>query len=212
MRPEIKFCGLTRPDDAALAASLGVRYVGVVLAGGPRNVSVEHAARVLDAGGTSVLRAGVFRGADDPELDNAAQVARLNVIQLHNDPTADDIARARARTQSAVWAVVRVEGTSLPATLPELFDAADAVLLDARVPGRLGGAGVALPWNALADGIAAARGRGKLVLAGGLTPENVRDAVHALAPDVVDVSSGIESSPGVKDADRMRRFVEAVAR
>jgi phosphoribosylanthranilate isomerase len=93
-----------------------------------------------------------------------------------------------------------------------LFSAADAVVLDAAVDGRLGGTGVPLPWATVARALDGVRGSAPLVLAGGLRAENVGLAIEALAPDVVDVSSGVEAAPGVKDHERMRRFAEAVRR
>jgi len=131
------------------------------------------------------------------------------VIQLHGDPRAADVRAMRKRFGGRVWAVARADGSLLPDWTEELFHEADAVLLDARVKGRMGGTGVALEWGALADAVTALRGRTPVVLAGGLKPENVAEAVRLLAPDVVDVSSGVESSPGIKDHARMRAFFDA---
>lgn len=210
MRPEVKFCGMTREADALAAAGLGARYLGVIFAGGPRHLQADRAAAVLDAAGGSVLRVGVFAGADDPTLTMTARTVRLDVIQLHDDPTPADVASVRDRTGCQVWAVRRLSGAEVPERLDELFAAADAVLVDARVPGKLGGAGIALPWGALAPGLAAVRGGGRMVLAGGLRPENVATAITALEPDVVDVSSGVESAPGIKDVSLMQAFMQAV--
>ena len=209
MRPEIKFCGLTRPADAAFAASVGASYVGVVFAEGPRRVSAEHAADVLAAAGTGPRRVGVFASIRDAELEATARKAGLNVIQLHDDPSAADMASARERTGCAVWAVVRVAGALFPERAREMFGVADAVLLDARSERALGGTGTSWPWEALAGDVRASRGAGRFVLAGGLTPENVRRAIELLDPDIVDVSSGVETAPGVKDHARMRAFAEA---
>jgi phosphoribosylanthranilate isomerase len=115
----------------------------------------------------------------------------------------------RQRFGARVWAVARADGSVLPDWTEELFHEADAVVLDARVKGRLGGTGVALEWGRLADSVAALRGRTPFVLAGGLTPANVAEAVRLLAPDVVDVSSGVESSAGIKDHAKMRAFFDA---
>src|SRR5207237_471925 len=93
----------------------------------------------------------------------------------------------------------------------QLMELADAVLLDAHVPGMLGGTGVALPWIALAYELQRHHVGAPIVLAGGLRPENVAAAIAAIAPSVVDVSSGVESSPGIKDHERMRAFCDAVA-
>lgn len=210
MRPEIKFCGLMRVEDAAMAASLGARYVGVIFAGGPRALTPERARVVLDGAGRGVKRVGVFGTADPGAIADVVAAALLDVVQLHGDPAPSDVEAVRARTRCEIWSVVRVDGGVLPEGTQAAFEAADAVLLDARVSGRLGGTGVALPWDALAPAVAPLRTGHRVVLAGGLTPENVGHAIGALAPDVVDVSSGVERGVGEKDHQRMRMFVEAV--
>jgi phosphoribosylanthranilate isomerase len=213
----VKFCGLTRPEDAREAARLGAAYVGAIFAGGPRTVTPERARALFEAaedGASGAARAfaiavGVF-GADDASAIAANAIAAgMGVIQLHGDPRAADVRAMRRRFEGPVWAVARAQGSILPEWTEELFHEADAVLLDARVEGRLGGAGVSLAWSALADSVVALRGRTPVVLAGGLTPENVAEAVRALAPDIVDVSSGVESSPGIKDHAKMRAFFDA---
>jgi len=214
--PALKFCGLTRPDDARHAAYLGAAYVGCIFAGGPRLVSAD-AARVIAATARDVVGAelpvravGVMGEVNARAAANLAHAAGLDVVQLHADPDAGDVTALRQHWSGEVWAVVRVRGADLPAHTGALFDVADAVVLDARVDGgMLGGNGVALPWAALADALAPLRGRTPLVLAGGLRPENVGAAVAALAPDVVDVSSGVERAPGVKDHTRMAAFAAA---
>jgi phosphoribosylanthranilate isomerase len=141
-----------------------------------------------------------------------ALAAGADVIQLHADPTADDVTAMRRHWQGQVWAALRVEGATLPPFAAELFDAADAVVLDARVAGALGGTGVTLPWAELAEALTAARRGRTLVLAGGLRPATVAEAAAALAPDVVDVSSGVESSPGVKRHADVLSFVAQAGR
>jgi phosphoribosylanthranilate isomerase len=189
---------------------LGAAYVGVIFAGGPRQVTVEEALHVLEATRGRALAVGVF-GAMPPEgIAKVVDQVGLDVVQLSADPDADTVDAVRSATGAKVWAAVRCGGT-LPASASALFHQADALLLDARVEGRLGGTGQTLPWADLAPALNAARGGRRLVLAGGLTPENVKRASDALNPDVVDVSSGVESSPGVKDHARMRAFVVALS-
>jgi len=210
MRPSIKFCGLTNAADAAVAAEVGGRFVGVVFAGGPRVVSVGLASGVLGGGGPSVLRVGVFGHADPMQVAAVAAGAGLDVIQLHGDPSAADVIAVRAESGRKVWGVLRIEGGVLPAYAGEMFSVADAVLVERRVDGVPGGSGVALDWSNLARELEAVRRGGRLVLAGGLNPANVAEAITALQPDVVDVSSGVERSAGMKDHDLMKRFAEAV--
>jgi phosphoribosylanthranilate isomerase len=207
----VKFCGLTRPDDAEEAGRLGASFAGVIFAGGPRRVSPPEALAVLDAAGPGLERVGVFGAQGVPEIARVAAAARLDVVQLHADPTPELVADVRDGTGCQVWAVVRVMNDVLPGGLDELAAAADALLLDAHVADRLGGTGVPFDWGRVARRRQQLRGR-RVVLAGGLTPDNVSAAISALVPDVVDVSSGVESAPGVKDHARMRAFVEAVRR
>jgi phosphoribosylanthranilate isomerase len=209
--PEIKFCGMTRVEDVDAAVALGARYVGVILAGGPRAVTVQRARELMQRVPPGVGRVGVFGRVDEPAFtDELARTIGLDVVQLHGDPDGEAVVRVRERFGGAVWAAVRVRADSLPASAADLFRTADAVVLDAYSATSLGGTGVALPWNELAVAVALLRKPGRLVLAGGLRPDTVSAAVHALRPDVVDVSSGVESAPGIKDHAKLRAFRDAV--
>ncbi|HEY4305594.1 MAG TPA: phosphoribosylanthranilate isomerase [Gemmatimonadaceae bacterium] len=210
MDTEIKFCGLTRRDDANHAAALGAAYVGVIFAGGPRVLTPDRARDVLDDIPDSVQRVGVFANQSDDEIERAVDIVDLDVVQLHSEWDPQRVRRLVQRLDREVWPVVRVEGTNLPDWIAEAFRIGDAVLLDAYVAGALGGTGVALPWAQLSARLSSLRDSARLVLAGGLKPENVAIAIAALSPDVVDVSSGVESAPGIKDHDRMRAFRDAV--
>jgi phosphoribosylanthranilate isomerase len=208
---ELKFCGLTRPEDAEQAAALGARYVGVVFAESLRQVTDTDAMRVLGQIPLTISRVGVFGDTKPEQIAERAQRLELDVIQLHGDPKPRVITRVRRTWRGQVWAVQRLSDATVPPAAADLFDAADGVLLDAKVSGQLGGTGVALPWDELADKIAPYRShRAKLIVAGGLTPENVGRAIAALKPDVVDVSSGVESDIGIKDHEKMRAFRDAV--
>jgi phosphoribosylanthranilate isomerase len=226
VRVEIKFCGLTRAEDAAQVAPLGGSYAGVIFAGGPRMLDSARAAAVLAAVGDGVRRVGVFGGQTSAEIVRTVREVGLDVVQLHGDATPELIRRLRDETAAHLWAVVRVggaengrggtaheDGADIPewrTQLAALDDAVDAILLDALVPGRLGGTGVTFDWTALTP---EARPRhARLVAAGGLTPENVGTAIRTLAPQVVDVSSGVERAPGIKDHGRMRAFADVVRR
>lgn len=202
---------MTRPQDAALAAEIGASYVGVVFAEGPRQVTARKARTILDAAGPTAKRVGVFGTNAPDEIARASKAARLDVVQLHADPTTDDVQAIKKTFRGEVWAAIRIAGSHIPKDAEALFDAADAVVLDARSEHRLGGTGMALPWDELEVELARDRGNAAVVLAGGLKPDNVATAIRTLAPDVVDVSSGIESAPGVKDPWLMREFYAAAS-
>jgi phosphoribosylanthranilate isomerase len=208
---DIKFCGLTRRADAEQATALGAAYVGVIFAGGPRMRTLDEAAEVLTGAGPGVRRVGVFADQSAEEIGRIGEFLSLDVVQLHGAADRQRIRKIRDHFAGDIWPVVRVSnGQELARYAADLLDAGDALLLDAFVPGALGGTGVTLPWFDLASTLASVRGTKPIVLAGGLRPENVAQAIGALAPDVVDVSSGVESSAGIKDHDRMRAFRDAV--
>lgn len=198
-----------RDADARQASALGASYAGVILAGGPRQLSPERGAALLALVERPMRRVAVFGDRPVAEVAATGRTMGLDVLQLHADPTPTNVARLRETTGLEVWAVVRVAGGDEAAEQVRALDGvADVILLDALVAGRMGGAGVRFDWRALP---AAARPRrSALAVAGGLTPENVGEAMAALGPDIVDVSSGVERERGVKDHDRMRAFVDAV--
>ena len=212
MPVEIKFCGLTRATDAEYAASLGAGYVGVIFAESPRRVDPAAAAAVLAGVRERASTVGVFGDGTVESIATVASDLGLDVVQLHGDPSPDIVERMRPRFGGAVWAAVRIEGRALPDDAGALLTAADAVVLDARVAGQLGGTGKTFDWDAIARTLDRRRDHARVVLAGGLSPENVARAVRIIAPDVVDVSSGVESAPGIKDHARMRAFRDAVRR
>jgi phosphoribosylanthranilate isomerase len=206
---DIKFCGLTRPEDARMAAALGAAYVGVIFAGGPRELTPERAKSVLSDVPGTVRRVGVFARQTTAEIQQVVELVGLDVVQLHGESTPERIGELRASVGAAIWPVVRVSG-ALPSETVGLIAASDGLLLDAFSPSGLGGTGVSFGWAAVAEELRMIRGEKPIILAGGLRPENVGDAIAALAPDIVDVSSGVESAPGIKDHERMRAFRDAV--
>jgi phosphoribosylanthranilate isomerase len=206
---DIKFCGLTRPDDAQMAGSLGAAYVGVIFAGGPRELTPEAAKAVLAEVPRSVRRVGVFASQSSSDIRRIVDLVGLDVVQLHGEATESRIEGLRSAVGAAIWPVVRVSG-ALPPEMTSVIRLADGVLLDAFSPHALGGTGVSFAWAAIADELRTIRGEKPIILAGGLRPENVGEAIAALSPDVVDVSSGVESAPGIKDHEKMRAFRDAV--
>ena len=210
MTPEIKFCGLTRSVDAQFAAELGAGYVGVIFAGGPRQRTVEEAAAVLADLPRRVKRVGVFGSQAPDEIASVVSTLGLDVVQLHDGGDPSSVAEVRKRTSAEVWAVIRPSRGFLPENSKAIAAIADGILLDAYVPGALGGTGVALPWQELAGQLDSVRSS-RLILAGGLRPENVARAISLVAPDVLDVSSGVEKEVGIKDHDKMRAFRDAAS-
>jgi phosphoribosylanthranilate isomerase len=146
----------------------------------------------------------------DPSLSVMADRAsrlQLDIIQVHSDPSPDQLAALRSEWSGGVWGVVRGADLNSPSLIAEMGEAADAVLIDSGPKGGLGGTGVPLPWRDLDIPDLA---NCMLVLAGGLTPENVAEAIDAIRPGVVDVVSGVESLPGIKDWSKMDAFMAAV--
>lgn len=210
---KMKFCGLTQPVDAAYAAELGASYVGVVFAESPRRVGVPQA-REIFAASWGVRRVGVFghATASSTEIARAARELRLDVIQLHGSFATEEVARLRDYFDGELWAVLPVDATrvAFPGGWETIADAADALVFDTSVSGAAGGTGTVFDWAAARPAIRRAASLTAIVLAGGLTPSNVAEGIRLLEPAIVDVSSGVESSPGVKDHELMRAFADAV--
>lgn len=209
--PELKFCGLTRADDARAAVDLGAAYVGVIFAGGPRRLDVPAAERVMrGVAACAVQRVGVFGPAQD--VGTIAEVSHelgLDVVQLHDSGTAERTLLLRKHFFGAIWVVLGVNGSTFHGIPADVDRSMDAIVLDTAVGGRSGGTGVTFNWADVAPAVAALRSTHRIVLAGGLRPRNVGEAVRTLAPHVVDVSSGVESAPGIKDLELMRAFAVA---
>jgi phosphoribosylanthranilate isomerase len=207
----VKICGVCAPGDAAHAIASGADYVGVIVAGpGPRAQGVAGAAVVFETV-PPAARAGVFVDLPLEEVIAAAGALQLAVVQLHGSETPED-ARAIARaTGAAVWKVTHpADAADLDAAAARYGAAATGLLLDRASGGQPGGTGARFDWRSVAPARTLPRERGlDLIVAGGLTPNNVAEAVYVLRPDVVDVSSGVEAAVGRKSADGVVRFIEA---
>ncbi|TVP76268.1 MAG: phosphoribosylanthranilate isomerase [Gemmatimonadales bacterium] len=206
---KIKICGITRPSDARGAQARGATHVGVIrVSESPRCVSVETA-REIGAATTLPL---VLVSADVPAvvLGMEAREAEAQVLQLHGDEGEADLGALRQLGKWELWKAIRVGSPEELLSEAERWNGvADAVLLDGWEDGRLGGTGTTFDWSALES----VRGRWpeglELVVAGGLVPDNVGDAVRRLRPHAVDASSGVESEPGIKDPERVEAFIRA---
>ena len=207
MPAEVKICGLTRSIDAEFADAGGASYLGVIFAGGPRERSPTDARAVLS--GRRARKVGVFAAQSATAIAEIASLVGLDVVQLHGGADATRVAAVRAATGLEVWAVVRTSTGILTAEHEHVAEAADALVVDALVEGQLGGTGVALPWLELGESLDAMTSGHRIVLAGGLTADNVAEAIDYVSPMVVDVSSGVESSPGIKDQNLVRAFIAA---
>ena len=198
-RVRVKICGITRLEDALLAAELGADALGFNLwPGSKRHVSASVAREIVDRLPPFVTAVGVFVNQPPTEVLTLAAEAGLAVVQLHGDEPWDDV---NGYPIAAVKAV-RLDGRESLANLHRYR--VRAFLLDA--PGaEFGGTGTTCDWQLAAE-VAA---RSHVILAGGLTPDNVADAIRAVRPWAVDVASGVEASPGVKDPEKLRRFVES---
>jgi phosphoribosylanthranilate isomerase len=204
---EVKICGLTRAVDAEYADAAGASYLGVIFAGGPRQRLPQQAKETL--AGRRARKVGVFADQPASEIDEIAREVGLNVIQLHGVSDPERVQAVRAATGLEVWAVVRSADGTIPESAEDIAEEADALVVDALVPGQLGGNGVTVPWLELGESLDAMERGHRIVLAGGLTPENVAEAIDYVSPMVVDVSSGVESAPGIKDHARIRAFIAA---
>ena len=201
---DVKICGLTRPEDVELACSLGAAYVGFNFAAvSPRRVAAADAQRLARSCATGVTKVGVFVGETRDEIESAIEAADLDLVQLHRPLREEDLSLPRP-----VVSVARMRNGTPELPADALLSRCRLVLVDAERPGQPGGTGETMDWASLS------RHRWKipLMLAGGLTPGNVHEAIALSHPAAVDVASGVESSAGIKDAARLRAFFEAVRR
>jgi len=197
-----KVCGITNPGDAREAADAGADAIGLIFAESPRRVDVEEARKVTIALPDGVLKVGVFVDADPEEVLETAHEVGLDLAQLHGDEPPETVAAIRG-AGLPVMKAVRVRNAEALGTL-ERYEA-DLLMLDAWSARAHGGTGETFDWE-LAKSV---KGRGNIVVSGGLTPENVREAVEFFEPYGVDASSSLEERPGKKDGERVRRFVRA---
>lgn len=208
---KIKFCGLRKPTDAEHAASLGATYGGVIMTRSIRQVTAEDARRIFSAA-PSLKRVGVVGRGSISQILRTAERSELDVLQLHGHFSSEDCAQIRQEFDGELWCVLGIdERTAITSeNWKDLADSADALMLDTSVHGKTGGTGRSFDWAAAARHVSEMSREIPVVLAGGLTPENVAAAIASLHPAVVDVSSGVESSPGVKSPELMTAFAHAV--
>ena len=196
----VKICGLTRDEDVKAAVMAGADAIGFVFTSSPRRISVDTAIRLVSYVPEDVLRVGLFLDQDRSEIEHVVNSVPLDVLQFHGSETEQDCsvfdlpwlkAIAMEHTGSAVQAETRYPG-------------AMGLLLDSHSKGKPGGSGKVFDWS-LSGSLSK-----PVWLAGGLNADNVNQAIHTVKPFAVDVSSGVETSPGVKDASLIKRFIEVV--
>ena len=205
MALRIKICGITREEDALAAIDAGADALGFVFVPGtPRFIEPGRAAAITRSLPPFVSRVGLFVNADPEHIRATVAEARLDTVQLHGDEP-PEVGLSLLGPVRVIQAF-RVQGPETLQQLPDFRKSADAWLLDAYVPGTAGGTGARFDWNLAVQ----ARELGHpLILAGGLKPENIAEAVRQVRPFAVDVSSGVESSPGQKDAEKIRELIRS---
>ncbi len=203
----VKICGITTPEDALVAQELGADYLGMILSQGfSRSILPDEAVDIGLVAETPLVAVLV-----DESLDEAQRIAELSgasVIQLHGEENVEYVEELRRRGMWTIWKAVRVrDPEDVTRAVEGLGTSVDGLLLDGWHPDRPGGSGVSFSWKGvrvMRDQIPSAL---KVIVAGGLTPGNVADAVRILRPDVVDVVSGVELNIRRKDPELIGAFV-----
>ncbi len=212
-RIALKICGLSTPETLDAAIGAGASHVGFVhFAKSPRHVEAERLAALIARLPDTVTKVGVVVDPDDALLDQIIAAGRLDAIQLHGKETPERLAALRTRFPGvALWKAVPVKTAADIATAGRYRDLADLILFDAKTPDGAhlpGGMGLRFDWTLLRD----YRASGAWGLSGGLDPANVAEALRITGAPLVDVSSGVERAPGIKDVDKIVAFCNAVSR
>ena len=205
----VKICGLKTPADVAAVAASGAAYAGFVFfAKSPRNLTIPAARELALAAPVGLAKVALVVDADDAFLDAITEAMPLDMLQLHGHETPDRVAEVRARYGLPVMKAVGVADEGDLAAVFDFSLVADQILVDAKPPKNAdlpGGNGLSFDWRLVAQ----RRWLRPWMLAGGLTPDNVAEAIRLTNARQVDVSSGVESAPGIKDAGRISAFVKA---
>jgi len=203
-RTRVKICGITRLEDAQAAIAAGADALGFVFyPPSPRAVTVEQAAEIIRQLPPLVSTVGLFVNESAEQVSRIADQAQLDVLQFHGDESPEF---CRSFSRPYFKALRMKPGLDVTEQVQQYSDAR-AVLLDAYRPGVPGGTGEAFDWALIPQNFP-----GYLILAGGLTPANIRNAVAQVKPYAVDVSGGVEAEKGVKDSQKIDLFIEEVAR
>lgn len=211
MAIDIKICGVNTAESLAAAVKAGANYIGFVFyPPSPRAVTPEEAGALALVVPPSVRKVGLFVDPSDEMLADVLRTVPLDVIQLHGGESPERVLEIRARTGKPVFKAIRIE-TQEDVSLAHTYeDSADFLLFDAKPPKSMplalpGGNGLAFDWGL----ISGARWKGGWILSGGLTPDNVADAMEQSGATFVDVSSGVEDRPGLKSPEKIEAFITA---
>lgn len=211
MNAKVKICGLRTPEALEAALDAGADYFGLVFYGpSPRNVDLATAHKLAEAGRGRAKSVALLVNPDDDAVRQIVKEVNPDIIQLHGSESPERVAEIKQITQKPILKAIKVETADDVAQADAYDSAADVILYDAKAPDDAvdalpGGNGVPFDWKALRG----VKGRGSFMLSGGLNPDNVASAIAATGATIVDVSSGVESAPGVKDTDLIRQFIAA---
>lgn len=209
---QVKICGLTESADVPAAILAGARYVGFVFfPKSPRNISLEDAAFMAASVPEGICKVALTVNASDAMLDELTKTVALDMLQLHGNETPERVAEVKKRYGLPVMKAVGIATQSDLSDLNRYMQVADQILVDAKPAAQAelpGGNGLAFDWRLIAD----QRWTIPWMLAGGLTSDNVADAIALTGARQVDVSSGVENAPGDKDAEKIASFVAAARR
>ena len=210
MRTRVKICGITCCEDAQLVVDAGVDAVGLVFyEKSPRFVSIELAAEISQLIPAFVSRVALFKDAGQQMIESVLEQVEIDLIQFHGSETANYCEQFNRPYIKALGMKGAEHDVSFLLANVEKYKSAKALLLDGHAPGEAGGTGESFDWASIAAVTNATAGK-SIVLAGGLTPDNVKQAIDLVHPFAVDVSSGVESSPGIKDKDKVAAFMRQV--
>ena len=198
----VKICGITQLDDALLACDLGADAIGFIFyEKSPRWITMEQAAVISEQLPEHVARVGVFVNTPRDGISTHVEQVKLNAMQFHGDYLLSEIEQFDTEQ---VIAVARVSDTFCATELEKFRNRVAAILLDTHKKGLYGGTGATFDWQAAIE----AKVYNRIILAGGLKPDNIRQAVETIAPYAVDVSSGIEARPGKKDHKQLKQLFQ----
>jgi phosphoribosylanthranilate isomerase len=197
-RTKIKICGITHLEDALLAVNLGADALGFIFAQSPRRVDHQTARKIIASLPPFVHTVGVFLDEDQETVREIAALCRLDSIQLHGNESPEYCKTLGLK----VLKVIRVKNQKSIASMASYQRCTQGFLLDTYIKGLPGGTGKTFNWELARQ----AKKHGPVILSGGLSPDNVWEAIEKVRPYGVDVSSGVEKSPGIKDPDKLRVF------